>query len=66
MMNHPEYKSRLKELGCIVVIPTYNNVGTICQVVDSVRCYSDDIMVVKSLASASALLAEKDAISGML
>lgn len=46
MMNHPEYKSRLKELGCIVVIPTYNNVGTICQVVDSVRCYSDDIMVV--------------------
>ena len=38
--------SRLKNIGCIVVIPTYNNAGTIAQVISSVKEFADDIMVV--------------------
>ena len=37
---------RLKNLGCIVVIPTYNNAGTIAQVISSVKEFAEDIMVV--------------------
>ena len=37
---------KLKSLGCIVVIPTYNNAGTIASVISSVKEFSEDIMVV--------------------
>lgn len=40
------YKDRMKELGCVVVIPTYNNAGTIEQVINDVSVYSSDIIVV--------------------
>ena len=39
-------KATLKELGICVIIPTYNNKGTILQVIQSVSDYCDDIFVV--------------------
>jgi len=39
-------KATLKELGICVIIPTYNNKGTIQQVIQSVSDYCDDIFVV--------------------
>ncbi len=33
-------------LRCVVVIPTYNNAGTVSQVITRVRQYTDDIIVV--------------------
>lgn len=37
---------RLQQLRCLVVIPTYNNAGTIGQVVRAVQHYATDILVV--------------------
>lgn len=39
-------KKRLQALHCCVIIPTYNNVSTISQVIEDVRNYCDDIFVV--------------------
>ena len=39
-------KEILKELGVCVIIPTYNNAGTVTQVIQSVSDYCDDIIVV--------------------
>lgn len=39
-------KATLKELGICVIIPTYNNKGTILQVIQSASDYCDDIFVV--------------------
>lgn len=39
-------KERLEALHCVVLIPTYNNAGTLLQVIDAVHQYTDDIMVV--------------------
>lgn len=41
-----DVKQQLKDLGVCVIIPTYNNVGTIMQVVESVSAYCEDIIVV--------------------
>lgn len=46
MSQSDQYRSRLKDLKCIVVIPTYNNAGTIAKVISDVREYSDDVLVV--------------------
>ncbi len=40
------YKTRLKELKCLVVIPTYNNAGTLAKVISDVGRYAEDILVV--------------------
>ncbi len=40
------YKQRMSALGCVVVIPTYNNAGTISQVIADVSKFTDDIIVV--------------------
>lgn len=40
------YKERMATLRCIVIIPTYNNAGTIAQVIEDVKKYTDDIIVV--------------------
>ena len=40
------YKERLSALKCAVVIPTYNNAGTIAHVIADVKAYADDIIVV--------------------
>ncbi len=42
----PTYGERLRRIGCIAVIPTYNNAGTILQVIADVRRYADDVLVV--------------------
>lgn len=54
------YKN-IEELKCVVVIPTYNNDKTLKQVIDSVREYSPNIMVVNdgSTDSTSEILAQQ-------
>lgn len=39
-------RERMNALNCVVVIPTYNNAGTIARVISDVAAYSDNIMVV--------------------
>lgn len=46
MENYFNIKQRLSKLNCVVLIPTYNNAGTLLQVIDDVRRYANDIMVV--------------------
>lgn len=47
MSNIPAtYKDKAANLKCIVVIPTYNNDGTIAQVIADVKHYASDIVVV--------------------
>ena len=41
-----DYRERLNMLHCVVVIPTYNNAGTIVQVTKDVSNYSDHILVI--------------------
>lgn len=41
-----ESKKEAKQLGVLVVIPTYNNVGTISTIISEVGQYVDDILVV--------------------
>ena len=36
------YKQRIKELKCVVIIPTYNNAGTIAQVIADVKQFAED------------------------
>lgn len=53
----------IKELGCVVLIPTYNNEKTLKKVIDSVRQYSPNIMVVNDGSTDSTphiLAQEKD------
>lgn len=47
-MNHePAYwQQQLKQLNVVVVLPTYNNGGTLATVIDQVRQYATDIIVV--------------------
>jgi len=40
------YKQKLSAFKCVVVIPTYNNAGTLAAVVADVKQYSSDIIVV--------------------
>lgn len=40
------YKERMTALKCVVVMPTYNNAGTIAQVIADVKNYADDVIVV--------------------
>lgn len=40
------YKERMAALKCAVVIPTYNNAGTIAQVIADVKAYTNDVIVV--------------------
>ena len=47
MNNSPAtYKEKIANLKCVVVIPTYNNAGTIAQVIADVKQYASDIVVV--------------------
>lgn len=40
------YKQQMDALQCVVIIPTYNNAGTVCSVISDVKEYSDHIIVV--------------------
>ena len=46
MENLTYYKDRLKQLNAIVIVPTYNNCGTIADVISGLKEYSYDIMIV--------------------
>lgn len=41
-----ECRKALKDLGCCVIIPTYNNAGTLSHVISEVLQYSEDVIVV--------------------
>lgn len=41
-----EWKDKLERIGCVVVIPTYNNEKTIVEVIDGVKRYSHQVIVV--------------------
>lgn len=45
--------SRIKELGIVVIVPTYNNYKTVTQVIDSLLQYTTDIIVVNDGATDS-------------
>ena len=45
-MQYTEYKERLKQLKCAVLIPTFNNESTIEGIVDDVLAYANDVIVV--------------------
>src|SRR5258708_7395384 len=45
-MNGDAYKEQFRKLKCCVLIPTYNNAGTIGKVIEDVLGYSDDVCVV--------------------
>ena len=55
-----DIKARMRELSCVVVIPTYNNEKTILSVIKDVLRYTEDVIVVNdgSTDSTAALLAE--------
>ena len=40
------YKERMSALGCVVLMPTYNNAGTIAKVISDVKEFAADIIVV--------------------
>lgn len=40
------WHEKLKQLGIIVIIPSYNNGKTLADVIESVRFYAPDILVV--------------------
>lgn len=40
------YKDKLAALRCVVLIPTYNNAGTVADVVADVKQYASDVIVV--------------------
>ena len=40
------YKQRMAALKCVVLMPTYNNAGTIAKVIADVKEYSADVIVV--------------------
>lgn len=40
------YKERMSALRCVVIMPTYNNAGTIAKVISDVKAFTDDVIVV--------------------
>lgn len=44
-------QSKIKELGCCVLIPTYNNEKTLCRVIDGVLAYTDSIIIINDGAT---------------
>ena len=58
------YRERMHALGCIVVIPTYNNAGTIARVIADVKQYADEVLVVNdgSTDETPAILARTEGI----
>lgn len=60
-MTNNECKDNIKNLKCLVVVPTYNNEGTLIEVIRSVKEFSDDILVVNDGSTdTTAQLLEKE------
>lgn len=58
------YKQRMAALKCVVLMPTYNNAGTIAKVIADVNEYSEDVIVVNdgSTDETKSILASIDGI----
>jgi glycosyltransferase involved in cell wall biosynthesis len=50
-MNQTEIKTKFKKLACAVLIPTYNNAGTLGDVIRTTLLYCDDVIVVNDGAT---------------
>lgn len=46
MSEHKDYRQKMKQLKCCVLIPTYNNEQTLAQVITDVRQFTDQIVLV--------------------
>ena len=46
MQSAKSYRERLKALKAVIIVPTYNNNGTIGQVISDIKEYTHDIIVV--------------------
>lgn len=46
MQSAKSYRERLKALKAVIIVPTYNNNGTIGQVISDIKGYTHDIIVV--------------------
>ena len=46
MQRNNETYQTFDELNCCVIIPTYNNAGTLAKVIEDVLCYTSNILVV--------------------
>lgn len=49
------WKNRIEALGCVVVIPTYNNEKTVVKVIEDVLGYTDQVIVVNDGSTDSTL-----------
>lgn len=61
------YRDKMTELGCVVVVPTYNNAATISRVIADIRHYSDRVIVVNdgSTDTTAEILAGMSGIDGI-
>lgn len=52
-MNNPtaQWRERWRRLGGIVIVPTYNNAGTLASILEGVLAYSDEVLVVNDGSS---------------
>jgi len=55
MEKHIEIQNSLKLLQCCVLVPTYNNASTIKKVIDDIKCFTDDIIVINDGSTDSTL-----------
>ena len=53
--NYQEISTKLSDLKCCVLIPTYNNEKTLKAVIDSVKEYTSDIIIINDGSSDSTI-----------
>ena len=46
MINKENYRNKFQEKKCCIIIPTYNNSGTLCNVIDAILKYTSQIIIV--------------------
>lgn len=61
-MEAAECQRRLRQLGCIAILPTYNNAATLARVIDDALKFCTDVMVVNdgSIDATHEILASRD------
>ncbi len=64
MDNHSDIRQKACALGCVAVIPVYNNAGTVDDVIGRVKCYMEGVIVVNdgSTDGTGEILADIDGI----